>query len=78
MARDAGVSIQPVLIHNHPPFGHKKAKWYYPPKECSTIQLEYWTPIPPPGKGEEGRLARAVEEMYLKALNLEKADGEDL
>lgn len=74
LAREAGVPIQPVLIRNDPPFLHKRAKWYYPPRECSMIQLEYLEPVPPPAKGEEGSLARKVEEDYRKALNPEQAD----
>ncbi len=78
LAREAGVSIQPVLIQNNPPFLHKKAKWYYPPRGCSTIELEYLEPIPPPQKGEEGTLAKKVEDEYRRALNLKQADKEDL
>lgn len=77
IAREAQVPIQPILIRNEPPFLHKGAKWYYPPRECSTIRMEYLAPIPPPAKGEESKLARSVEDIFRKALNQEIADSEE-
>lgn len=64
IARLAGVPVQPVFIHNHPPFLPHDAKWYFPELEPSYIQLEYWDPIPPPAKGEEKKMAQELEERF--------------
>ncbi len=76
LARIAQVDIQPVLIRNQPPFLPKKAPWFYPPYERSTIELEYWEPIPPPAIGEELALAQELEARYRAALGLATAAGE--
>lgn len=74
IARMTNVPLQPVLIRNDPPFLPKEDKWYYPPRETSWLQLEFWEPIPPPGKGEEKALARELEWRYRQALGYEASE----
>ncbi len=64
IARLAGVPVQPVFIHNHPPFLPHSARWYYPDLEPSYIQLEFWDPLSPPAKGEEKKMAHDLEERF--------------
>jgi len=64
IARLAGVPVQPVFIHNHPPFLPHGAKWYYPDLEPSYIQLEFWEPLPAPAKGEEEIMAHELEVRF--------------
>ncbi len=74
LARRSHVPVQPVLIRNIPPFMPKEDKWYWPPFRASTIQLQYWEPLEPPGAGEEREFARGLEGRYRQALDL--AGGE--
>ncbi len=64
IARLAGVPVQPVFIHNHPPFMPHGDKWYYPDREPSYVQLEFWEPLSPPVKGGEKEMAHALEERF--------------
>ena len=66
------VPLQPVIIRNHPPFLPKGDKWYYPPRETSIIQLDFWEPIPPPQEGREREAARELEQQIRDALGLDK------
>jgi len=69
LARSAGVPVQPVLIRNNPPFLPKEDKWYFPPLRASTIELEYWEPLAPPGPGEEREFAKGLEARYRAAMS---------
>jgi 1-acyl-sn-glycerol-3-phosphate acyltransferase len=70
LARISNVPVQPVLIKNQPPFRPKEDKWYFPPFRTSTIQLEYWEPLAPPGAGKEREFAMGLEARYREALGL--------
>lgn len=74
IARLAGVPIQPVFIHNHPPFLPHGAKWYYPDLKPSYIQLEYWEPLPPPAKGQERQMAHELEKRFQEHAGLSHAN----
>ncbi len=68
IARQAEVPIQPVAIHNDPPFLPHEDRWYYPSYETSTIQLEFLDPIVP-DKGDVSRkLAADLDERLRAAL----------
>ncbi len=75
LARLAGVPIQPVLIKNTPPFLPHEDRWYYPPYETSTIQLEFLEPVPPPKEKEERAAASRVEHLFRTALGMDPAPG---
>jgi 1-acyl-sn-glycerol-3-phosphate acyltransferase len=70
LARLAGVPIQPILIRNDPPFLPKGDKWYFPPSQVSTLEIEFWEPIVAPKAGQEREFARDLEARYRKALFL--------
>jgi 1-acyl-sn-glycerol-3-phosphate acyltransferase len=70
LARLSNVPVQPVFIKNDPPFMPKEDKWYFPPFHASTIQLEYWEPLAPPGAGKEREFAKDLEVRYREALGL--------
>jgi 1-acyl-sn-glycerol-3-phosphate acyltransferase len=70
LARRSNVPVQPVLIRNHPPFMPKEDRWYFPRFHASTIQLEYWEPLAPPGPGKEREFAKELENRYREALGL--------
>ena len=70
IARMADVPIQPVVIYNHPPFLPHEDRWYYPPYETSTIQLEFMDPIPPPKAGEERKKALYIQGLISQKLGL--------
>ena len=76
LARISNVPVQPVFIRNQPPFRPKEDKWYFPPYHASTIQLEYWEPLAPPGGGKERDFAKELEKRYRESLGL--AAGENL
>jgi 1-acyl-sn-glycerol-3-phosphate acyltransferase len=76
LARRSNVPVQPVFIRNQPPFLPKEDRWYFPPFHASTIQLEYWEPLVPPGAGEEREFAKKLEARYREALSLR--EGENL
>jgi 1-acyl-sn-glycerol-3-phosphate acyltransferase len=71
IARMTGVPVQPVLIRNDPPFLPKEERWYYPQRNTRTFKLQFWEPLPPPAKGEERAMARALEMRYRRALGME-------
>lgn len=75
LAHMAGVTIQPVLIRNHPPFLTHEDRWRYPPFEISRIQLEFWEPLAPPEPGKERQFADMLQTRYRKALGLEVPAG---
>ena len=70
IANRLNVPVQPVLIKNVPPFLPKKGKWYYPPLECSTLELEFWEPLDPPAAGQERELARELHSRFAAALGI--------
>ena len=70
IARMTDVPIQPVLIRNDPPFLPKEDKWYFPRKEISRFQMEFWDPVAPPRKGEEKKYARDLEALFREALGV--------
>jgi 1-acyl-sn-glycerol-3-phosphate acyltransferase len=70
IARAAGVSVQPVLIRNIPPFMAKEDKWYFPEYGRSVFSAEYLEPIPPPEAGREMKAARDMEKLFRERLGL--------
>jgi len=76
LAGRSNVPVQPVFIRNQPPFLPKEDRWYFPPFHASTIQLEYWEPLAPPGAGKEREFAKELEARYRESLSL--AAGGDL
>ncbi|NOZ02193.1 MAG: 1-acyl-sn-glycerol-3-phosphate acyltransferase [Deltaproteobacteria bacterium] len=52
-ARLADVPLQPVVIHNRPPFLSHEQRWYYPPYPVSLFQLEFLQPVRPDGDRRE-------------------------
>jgi 1-acyl-sn-glycerol-3-phosphate acyltransferase len=70
LARLSNVPVQPVFIENNPPFMPKEDRWYFPPLHASTIQLEYWEPLAPPGEGKEREFAKELEVRYREALGI--------
>jgi hypothetical protein len=76
LAGRSNVPVQPVFIRNQPPFLPKEDRWYFPPFHASTIQLEYWEPLAPPGTGKEREFAKELEARYRESLSL--AAGGDL
>jgi 1-acyl-sn-glycerol-3-phosphate acyltransferase len=72
IARMSEVPVQPVLIRNDPPFLPKEDRWYYPRREASRLEMEFWEPIVPPEKGKEREFARDLEDRYRRALGLDK------
>jgi 1-acyl-sn-glycerol-3-phosphate acyltransferase len=68
LARQANVSIQPILLRNEPPFLPREEPWYFPPRACSYLQIEYWAPVPPPERGQETELTKRFEQRYREAL----------
>ncbi len=74
LARAADVPLQPVVIRNTPPFLPHEDRWYYPPYETSTVQLEFLDPLPVPANREERKAAAAAESLFRASLGME--DGE--
>jgi 1-acyl-sn-glycerol-3-phosphate acyltransferase len=72
IARMTNVPIQPVLIRNTPPFMPKEDKWYFPPWQISSLEMEFWEPILPPETGKEKEFTQALENRYKHALGLEE------
>jgi 1-acyl-sn-glycerol-3-phosphate acyltransferase len=70
VARQAGVPVQPIVLRNQPPFLPHEDKWYYPRREVSVLEIEYWDPIAPPAEGQERASARDLEQRYRQALQL--------
>jgi 1-acyl-sn-glycerol-3-phosphate acyltransferase len=70
IANRLNVPVQPVLIKNVPPFMPKNGKWYYPPLECSRLELEFWEPLDPPPAGKEREFARELQGRFAAALGL--------
>ena len=70
LARLAGVPVQPLFIRNTPPFLPKGDKWYFPPSQVSTVEIEFWEPMVAPKTGQEREFARDLEARYRKALGL--------
>jgi 1-acyl-sn-glycerol-3-phosphate acyltransferase len=70
LARLAGVPVQPLFIRNTPPFLPKGDKWYFPPSQISTIEIEFWEPMAAPKAGQEREFARDLEARYRWALGL--------
>ena len=73
LARRAGVPVQPLFIRNAPPFLPKGDKWYFPPSQASTVEIEFWEPMVAPEAGQEREFARDLEARYRKALGLAPA-----
>ncbi len=73
LARLAGVPVQPLFIRNAPPFLPKGDKWYFPPAQASTVEIEFWEPMGAPEAGRERDFARDLEARYRKALGLAPA-----
>ncbi len=71
IAQKLDIPIQPVLIRNTPPFMPKGEPWYFPPRQVSEIELEFWDPIQPPKKGGIRKVAKEVEDRYRKALGID-------
>jgi 1-acyl-sn-glycerol-3-phosphate acyltransferase len=76
LARISNVPVQPLLVKNDPPFLPKGDKWYFPPLRVSSLEIEFWEPMAPPGAGQEREFATDLEARYRKALGLpaEKSD----
>jgi len=70
LARLSNVPVQPLLIKNAPPFLPKEDKWYELYPRVSTLEIEFWEPMAPPGVGQERGFARELEARYRKALGL--------
>lgn len=70
IARQAQVPIQPVVIHNSPPFLPHSGRWYWPPRKASRLRLEFLPPLPPPPPRGEGAAAHNLEETYRTQLGL--------
>ena len=70
IAQKLNLPVQPVFIKNTPPFLPKKAPWYLPPREISEFQLDFWEPIPPPGKDNIRQITKKTEERYRNSLGL--------
>ncbi|MFC1884059.1 lysophospholipid acyltransferase family protein [Thermodesulfobacteriota bacterium] len=70
IARMTNVPVQPVLIRNQPPFLPKEDKWYFPQKEVSHVKMEFWEPLMPPEKRQEGKFASKLEERFRNALGI--------
>lgn len=70
LARLSNVPLQPLFVRNDPPFLPKEDKWYFPPCRVSTLEIEFWEPIPPPQAGQERQFARDLEARYREALGL--------
>ena len=64
IARLAEVPIQPVFIHNTPPFMPHEDPWYLPRRRASRLRLEFLPPMPPPMEGEEAAAARRLEALF--------------
>ena len=64
IAQMAQVPIQPVFIHNAPPFLSHVDRWYLPPRTASHIQLEFLPPLPTPEKGGEAEATCNLEALY--------------
>lgn len=71
IARLAGVPVQPVIVHNHPPFLPKEDRWLLPCAKLSRLRFEFLPPIHGPFEGRERELARRLEETFRQALGLE-------
>jgi len=71
LAAMAGVPIQPVVIHNNPPFLPHEDKWYFPPFVCSVIRLQFLDPIPCPEPGMEKLAAAKAEAIFRSILGIE-------
>jgi 1-acyl-sn-glycerol-3-phosphate acyltransferase len=72
LSRMTKTPVQPILIRNDPPFFPKEDRWYLPPRETSYLQLEFWSPIMPPAKGEERQYTLELEKRYRDALGLKQ------
>ena len=70
LARLSNVPIQPLFVKNNPPFLPKEEKWYFPPSQVSTLEIEFWEPMDPPKAGQEREFAKDMEARYRKALGL--------
>jgi 1-acyl-sn-glycerol-3-phosphate acyltransferase len=70
LARLSNVPLQPLFVRNEPPFLPKEEKWYLPPFQVSTLEIEFWEPMAPPRAGQEREFARDLEARYRKALGL--------
>lgn len=68
IARKANVPIQPVLLRNNPRFMTHESRWYFPPRQVSTLQFEFQAPLPPPEPDTETEAARALEERFAEEL----------
>jgi len=70
LARLSNVPLQPLFVRNNPPFLPKEDKWYFPPSQTSTLQIEFWEPMAPPRAGQEREFAKNLEARYREALSL--------
>jgi 1-acyl-sn-glycerol-3-phosphate acyltransferase len=70
LARLSNVPLQPLFVRNDPPFLPKEDKWYFPPSQMSTLEIEFWEPMAPPRAGQEKEFARNLEARYREALGL--------
>ncbi len=69
IAQKQGVPVQPVLIHNDPPFLPKGEPWYLPAKEISNIQIEFMDLIHIPKEKNIREVVQEVEALYHRALS---------
>ncbi|MBM4340912.1 MAG: 1-acyl-sn-glycerol-3-phosphate acyltransferase [Deltaproteobacteria bacterium] len=70
LARLSNVPVQPLFVKNNPPFLPKEEKWYLPPFQVSTLEIEFWEPVAPPMAGQEREFAKNLEARYREALGL--------
>ena len=70
LARLSNVPVQPLFVKNDPPFLPKEEKWYFPPSQVSTLEIEFWEPMAPPGAGQEREFAKNLEARYREVLGL--------
>jgi len=70
LARLSNVPVQPLFLKNDPAFLPKEDRWYFPPSQVSTLEIEFWEPMAPPRAGQERELAWNLEARYRKALGL--------
>jgi 1-acyl-sn-glycerol-3-phosphate acyltransferase len=77
LARVANMPVQPLLVKNDPPFLPKEDRWYSLSSRVSTLEIEFWEPMAPPGAGQERAFAGELEARYRKALGLAEEEARD-
>jgi len=68
IAQKQGIPLQPVIIHNTPPFLPKGEPWYFPAREISEIEIEFLDPFDIPAEKSVREVVQEVEELYRNKL----------